>query len=65
MHLVPLHSVLRSLAFHCFLGGGGSCRRQGKSAAPSGRRGERLVCYIHVFPVALQHGENETEEGGG
>ena len=25
--------------FHCFKGGGGSCRRQGKSAAPRGRRG--------------------------
>ena len=26
------------LWFHCFKGGGGSCRRQGKSAAPRGRR---------------------------
>ena len=36
------HYVLRSLASQCFSGGGGSCRRQGKSAAPSGRRGELL-----------------------
>ena len=33
--------IFRSLGFHIFPGGGGSCRRQGKSAAPSGRRGER------------------------
>ena len=31
-----------SLDCHSFLGGGGSCRRQGKSAAPSARRGEVL-----------------------
>ncbi len=37
-----LHYFIRSLVFQCFLGGGGSCRRQGKSAAPVGRRGERV-----------------------
>ena len=31
-----LRYSLRSLASHCFLGSGGSCRRQGKSAAPPG-----------------------------
>ena len=30
------------LWFHCFKGGGGSCRRQGKSAAPW--RGEAMFC---------------------
>ena len=30
-------SFFRSLYCHSFLGGGGSCRRQGKSAAPRGR----------------------------
>ena len=32
------HVGRRSLDCHNFLGGGGSCRRQGKSAAPRGRR---------------------------
>ena len=32
------HCFLRSLDFHSFSGGGGSCRRQWKSAAPAGRR---------------------------
>ena len=39
------HRFLRSLDFHRFLkGGGGSCRRQGKSAAPSG--GARRVVLV-------------------
>ena len=38
-----VHYFLRSLAFHSFLGGGGSCRRQWKSAAPVGGRGELVV----------------------
>ena len=37
-----LIQISRSLGLHFFSGGGGSCRRQGKSAAPSGRRGERV-----------------------
>ena len=41
IHL-SLIQISRSLGLHFFSGGGGSCRRQGKSAAPSGRRGERL-----------------------
>ena len=35
-HFSLLHHFLRSLDFHRFSGGGGSCRRQGKSAAPDG-----------------------------
>ena len=35
-------SFFQSLDCRSFLGGGGNCRRQGKSAAPTGRRGERL-----------------------
>ena len=41
IHL-SLIQISRSLGLHFFSGGGGSCRRQGKSAAPSGRRGELL-----------------------
>ena len=55
----------RSLDFHHFSGGGGSCRRQGKSAAPSGRRGERPGRYSRVSPVSLKHSEKEFIEGGG
>ena len=46
--LLPSITFLRSLGFHIFSGGGGSCRRQGKSAAPAGARGVRLwlVCYV-------------------
>ena len=65
MHFVPLHSVIRSLAFHCFLGGGGSCRRQGKSAAPSGRRGERVGRDRRVSPVSLKHSEKRDRRGRG
>ena len=50
---------------HCYSGGGGSCRRQGKSAAPAGRRGERVGRDGRVSPVSLQHSEKETGEGGG
>ena len=62
MHLVPLHNVLRSLAFHCFLGGGGSCRRQGKSAAPSGRRGT-VVGLIRVLAGSFGHDEVKRARG--
>ena len=55
----------RSLGSYFFSGGGGSCRRQGKSAAPSGRRGERVGRDRRVSPVSVKHSEKETGEGGG
>ena len=64
MHFVPLHSVLRSLAFHCFLGGGGSCRRQGKSAAPDGPAWWRwLVGSRCLLPPSNRL--REDKRGGG
>ena len=62
MHLVPLHSVLRSLAFHCFLGGGGSCRRQGKSAAPRARRAS-VVGLIRALAASFGHDEVKRARG--
>ena len=63
MHLVPLHSVLRSLAFHCFLGGGGSCRRQGKSAAPLGAGRGTMVGLIRVLAASFGHDEVKRARG--
>ena len=53
------------LVFIFFSGGGGSCRRQGKSAAPSGRRGERVGRYSRVSPVSLKHSEKRDRRGRG
>ena len=48
------HRFLRSFDFQRFLkGGGGSCRRQGKSAAPSGRRGELGRCECELSGVCV------------
>ena len=63
MHLVPLHSVLRSLAFHCFLEGGGSCRRQGKSAAPAGAGRASVVGLIRVLAASFGHDEVKRARG--
>ena len=45
-HLIFAHSVFSIPWLLFFSGGGGSCRRQGKSAAPSGRRGELVGRYM-------------------
>ena len=37
--------------FHCFKGGGGSCRRQGKSAAPW--RGEAMFQRSVELPLTV------------
>ena len=52
---------------HCYSGGGGSCRRQGKSAAPSGRRGERLGRYRRVSSCVFetQREKRQEREGAG
>ena len=63
MYFVPLHSVLRSLAFHCFLGGGGSCRRQGKSAAPLGAGRGTVVGLIRVLAASFGHDEVKRARG--
>ena len=60
-HFCVFDSFSRSLVFHRLKGGGGSCRRQGKSAAPSGRRGE-LVGFGLCSGALLV---NEQREGGG
>ena len=52
-------SFFRSLDCHSFLGGGGSCRRQGKSAAPRGRRARG-----GGFDMDLRDRRNETEREG-
>ena len=58
-----LHYFLRSLGFHIFSGGGGSCRRQGKSAAPRGRRAS-VVGLIRVLAASFGHDEVKRARGG-
>ena len=67
---LSLIQISRSLGLYFFSGGGGSCRRQGKSAAPPRwgsacgcslgpcRRGECLICktiYSHLRICANAH----------
>ena len=62
LSLIP---ISRSLDFYSFSGGGGSCRRQGKSAAPSGRRGERVGRgRIHALFLA-KHNRKRNRRGRG
>ena len=65
MHFVSLHSVLRSLVFHCFLGGGGSCRRQGKSAAPDGPAWWRWLVGSWCLVTPSNRLSEERGEGAG
>ena len=64
---LSLIQISRSLGLCFFSGGGGSCRRQGKSAAPSGRRGERLGrdSINALFGCEIQYKTRQKRQGGG
>ena len=61
---LSLIQISRSLGLYFFSGGGGSCRRQGKSAAPSGRRGLLVYHRCRVLLVRCYSIERDKRGPG-
>ena len=63
-HFSLLHHFLRSLDFHRFSGGGGSCRRQGKSAAPDGPAWWMWLVGLGVYRQLFDERDDQGEGAG-